>query len=92
MAFLTRVKYCDDADCACCSNFKELMQNTRDKEYLRSKIFKDHKLPVDSAQCDSIVGFGNFTREVFGMNPNQCKNHLLGEFFVCLFRIFIFAC
>ena len=73
MAFLTRVKFCDDADCAFCSNFKELMQNPRVKEYLKGKDFKDRKLPVDSAQCDSIVGFGNFTREVFDMDPNQCK-------------------
>jgi hypothetical protein len=85
MAFLTRVKFCDDADCAFCSNFKELLQNHRVKEYLKSKVFKERKLPVDTAQCDSIVGFGNFTREVFDMNPNQCKNHLLGELHRILF-------
>jgi hypothetical protein len=63
------------------------MQNPRVKEYLKGKDFKDRKLPVDSAQCDSIVGFGNFTREVFDMDPNQCKNHLLGK----LHCYFIFA-
>jgi hypothetical protein len=64
------------------------MQNPRVKEYLKSKDFKDRKLPVDSAQCDSIVGFGNFTREVFDMDPNQCKNHLLGKLH-CLFFLLI---
>ena len=77
MAFLTRVKFC--TGCDFCRNFTELLQKPRVLEFLRSDSFEERKIPVDTAQCDSILGFGNFTREMFDMNPNQCKNHLLGE-------------
>jgi hypothetical protein len=42
------------------------------------------KLPVHTAQCDQIMGWGHFTREVFklGIDPNTCKNHL---FSYCLY-------
>ena len=77
MAFITRVEFC--TECEFCRNITELLQHPRVFEYLDSDTFKDRKLPVNTAQCDSILGFGNFTREMFDMNPNQCKNHLLGE-------------
>jgi hypothetical protein len=25
------------------------------------------------------MGWGNFTREVLGIDPNACKNHLTGD-------------
>ncbi len=43
-------------------------------------------LPVDTAQCDYIYGFGNFTSEVFDVDPNLCTCHPLGEqYFILLF-------
>ncbi len=37
------------------------------------------KLPVDSVQFDQIMGWGNFTRAILGIDPNTCKNYLLGD-------------
>jgi hypothetical protein len=45
--------------------------------------FKESKLPVDiavdTAQSDQIIGFGNFTSEMLGIDPHVCKNHVLSE-------------
>ncbi len=59
MAFLTRIKSCDDTDCAFCSNFKERLQNYRVQKYLKSKVFRARKLLMDMTQCYSIIGLGN---------------------------------
>ncbi len=53
-----------------CVRLKELLQNERVIKYMNSDTFKDAKIPVDTAHCDNILGFSNFTRAVFGMDPN----------------------
>ncbi len=60
MTFLTLVKFCT-IDCAFCRTFSELLEDDRVQEYLKSKTFKNQKLPVDTVQCYPIIGFGNFT-------------------------------
>jgi hypothetical protein len=74
---------CPDPDCAFCNIYDELMRNERVKKFFDSKAFtEERKLLVDTAQCDQIMGWGNFTREVLGIDPNTCQNHLLGD---CLY-------
>jgi hypothetical protein len=41
-----------------------------------------HNTEAHLAQYYQIMGWGNFTREVLGIDPNTCKNHLLGD---CLY-------
>ena len=76
------VHTCDDPDCHFCVHLVALMQNPEVVKYTKSDKFKAGKIPVDSAQCDNHMGFGNFTREVFDFDPNICKCHALGK---CLF-------
>jgi hypothetical protein len=58
-----------------------VLNHPRSEVHIQSPVsaFHNDTLSVDSAQCDNIFGFGNFTREVFDMDPNMCKSHLLGE-------------
>ena len=69
---------CSNANCASCSILKQLRGSERVIKYLAGDAFKAGKIPVDSAQCDNILGFGNFTRTVLEMDPNVCKCHILG--------------
>ena len=68
---------CDDPDCQFCVHLVALMDNPEVVKYTKSDKFKAGKIPVDTAQCDNLLGFGNFTREVFYMDPNVCKCHAL---------------
>ncbi len=59
------IRTCDRKDCTSCATLKRGVEAG--------------KISVDSAQCDNILGFGNFTRAVFNMDSNVCKCHpLLG--------------
>ena len=93
------INACSSPDCKCCARLYELLDDERVKKYVASDDFKDQKIPVDTAQCDQIQGFGNFTREVLGIDPNVCNTlaHLLGAspqcrrhcrelIFFCVFR------
>jgi hypothetical protein len=53
-----------------------ILNHQRLEAYIQSTAFQNNMLPVDTAQCDNFFGFGNFTREVFDMDPNICKCHL----------------
>jgi hypothetical protein len=80
---------CPDPECALCNIYDELMRNERVKKFFDSKEFTEaRKFPVDAAHTDQIMGWGNFTREVLGIDPNTCKNHLLGD---CLYFTYPFA-
>jgi hypothetical protein len=71
---------CPDPDCAFCNTYDEIMRNDLVKKFCASKeCTEERKIPVDTAQCDQIMGWGNFTREVLGIDPNACKNHLTGD-------------
>jgi hypothetical protein len=71
---------CDREGCTSCETLKQLRAQERAIKYLDSDTFKPGKIPVDTAQCDNILGFGNFTRAVFDMDPNVCKCHPLGAY------------
>jgi hypothetical protein len=77
----------DREDCTSCATLKQLRAQERVVTYLASDTFKAGKIPVDTAQCDNILGFGNFTRVVFEMDPNVCKCQDDGDIFL-LFRLF----
>ena len=70
---------CGKLECEFCKSYNMLMENANAKKYFASKDFKElRRLPVDTAQCDQIQGWGNFTREVLGIHPNVCCYHLTG--------------
>jgi hypothetical protein len=77
------IRTCDSADCTSCAQLKELRVQLAAQErviiglikYLASDAFKAVKIPVDTAQCDNILGLGIFTRAVVNMDPNVCKCH-----------------
>ncbi len=74
-------KPCKLHGCEFCLALNYVLNHPRSEAYIQSQSSAFHydMLPVDTAQCDNIFGFGNFTREVFDMEPNMCKCHLLGE-------------
>jgi hypothetical protein len=74
------IRTCDSADCTSCVTLKKLRAQERTIKHLDNDAFKAGRIPVDTAQCDSILGFGNFTRAVFNMDPNVCKCHPLGDY------------
>ncbi len=59
------------------------VQYLRTKEnvvrYVRSNEHVVRKIPVDSAKCDQIQGWGNITRNVLGIDRNVCQCHALGK-------------
>jgi hypothetical protein len=59
--------------------WNSVLNHPRSEAYIQSTAFHNDMLPVDTAQCDNIFGFGNFTRQVFDVDPNMRKCHLLGE-------------
>ena len=83
------IKPCSDPDCEFCAHLDFLMCSDGVIKFKSGDAFKAGKLPVDSAQCDNILGFGNFTREIFDMDANVCKCHALGKylFSVCLVKL-----
>jgi hypothetical protein len=72
------IRTCDSADCASCAKLKELRAHERVVMYLAGDACKAGKIPVDTAQYDNILGYGNFTRSVLNTDPNVCKCHPLG--------------
>ncbi len=76
---LFKIHTCPDPFCQFYEVLDFLLMNERVIKFMDGDSYKASKLPVDTAQCDQIMGLGNFTREVFGIDPNVCKNHVLGE-------------
>ena len=66
--------------CLLCTKLTCIFDHPRTVDYLENadSAFKEDRLPVDTAQCENLLWFGNFTREVFDMDSNTCKNHALG--------------
>ncbi len=76
---LDDIKPCKLHGCEFCLALNSVLNHPRLEAYIQSPAFQNDMLPVDTAQCNNIFGLGNFTREVFDMDPNMCKCHLLGE-------------
>jgi hypothetical protein len=77
---LKDIKPCGKLDCEFCNCYKMLMQNENVIKYFAGDDFKERRIPVDTAQCDQIQGWGNFTREILGIDPNTCSVHLTGTY------------
>ena len=67
---LTCYESADDPDCQFCVHLNALTDNPEVVKYTKGDKYKAGKIPVDSAQCDNLLGFGNFTREVFDKDSN----------------------
>jgi hypothetical protein len=63
---LNDIHTCPDANCAFCNTYDELMRNECVQTFLDSKEFTEQrKLPVDTAQCDQIMGWGNLPEKLW---------------------------
>ena len=80
---LDDIVLCKVPGCAFCEKLTTIFDHPRTADYvhMEDSAFREDRLPIDSAQCDNILGFGNFTLEVLDMDPNICKNHALGKLF-----------
>ena len=80
---LKDIHTCGKLDCEFCNCYNMLMENANVKKYFAGDDFKElRRLPVDTAQCDQIQGWGNFTRETLGIDPNTCSVHLTGTYLI----------
>ncbi len=79
---LDEIVPCKVHGCLLCTKLTCIFDHPRTVGYLENEdsAFKEGRLPVDSAQCNNILGFGNFTREVF-VDSNTCKNSVLCTIF-----------
>ena len=78
------IHVCSDPGCEFCVHLEYLMHNPLVIKFKTEESFLNGKIPVDTAQCDNHLGFGNFTREVFDKDPNVCKWHALGKYLFLL--------
>jgi hypothetical protein len=70
---------CSNASCHFCNTYDMLLRNANVDKFFKSDRFtKLRQIPVDTAQCDQLTGWGNFTREVLGIDSNTCCCHLTG--------------
>jgi hypothetical protein len=75
---LLEIRVCSDS-CQFCTTLEHLHTSENVVKYMGSDEYKDREISVDSAQCDQIQGWGNFTSNVFGFDQNVCKCHSLGD-------------
>jgi hypothetical protein len=83
---LLEIRVCSDSSCLFCTTLQHLCKSENVVKYMDSDDCNDSKIPVDTAQCDQIQGWGNVTRNLFGFDPNVCKCHAPGDVspFVCI--------
>ncbi len=48
-------------------------------KYLRSDDFREGLVLVETAMCNDFQGWGNFSRNEFGIDSNVCKQHATGN-------------
>jgi hypothetical protein len=76
------LKHYRSPDCLICIKLQLLLADENVRKYLRSDEFRDGRVPVQTAMCDNFQGWGNFSRNVFGIDSNVCKPHAIGKFFI----------
>jgi hypothetical protein len=79
-AVISLLKASTAKNCPFSSCIKDLLACPNVQKYIRSALFRDGKLDIQTAQCDQLAGWSSFTHEVFGFNPNTCSSHLTGIF------------
>jgi hypothetical protein len=62
-----------------CIKLQQLLADENVAKYLRSDKFRDGLVPVQIAMCDNFQGWGNFSRNVFGIDSNVCKPQATGN-------------
>jgi len=67
---------CSDPDCEFCAHLDFLMHSEGVIKFKSGDAFKNGKLPVDTAQCDNILGFGNSHVKYSTWTPT-CANAML---------------
>ena len=68
-----------DCDCEFCRTLNQIRDSPEVIRYVASEDHANGFLQITSAQCDNHQGFQNFARSVLELDPNICKNHVLGE-------------
>jgi hypothetical protein len=87
---LKDIHTCGKLDCEFCKCYNMVMENANVKKYFAGDDFKElRRLPVDTAQCDQIQGWGNFTRETLGIDPNTCSVHLTGTYLIFVLMLML---
>ncbi len=70
---MIRFRHCE-RECATCDMVKDLMHNDLTQKFMLRSTFKVGKFEVDLTLCDWSLGWGSFTRDTFGFDPNMCYN------------------
>ena len=75
MLLMIRFRHCG-RDCATCDMIKDLMSNEHVRQFMTGRSLVEGKFDVGLTLCDRSLGWGSFTRETFGFDPNMCRNHV----------------
>ena len=75
---------CGKEDCECCMMVMELLEDAEVIHYFKSDEFAQGKLPVQTAMCDNLKGWGNFALNALGIISNACHPHASGNVFATL--------
>ena len=62
--------------CPTCDMAMDLLGCELVREYMTRSTFTDGVLEVDLTLSDRSLGWGSFTREIFKIEPNMCRNHV----------------
>ena len=57
----------------------ELLDDEVVQKYVKSKEFREGKVPVETAMCGNFKGWGNFTINELGIIFNVCHPHDTGK-------------
>ena len=75
MLLMIRFRHCRQ-ECSTCDMIHDLMRNDNVRQFMSTSLFEAGKFPVELTLCDRSLGWGSFTRETFGFDPNMCRNHV----------------
>ena len=61
---------------------EEILEDAEVQSYFKSDEFALGRLPVDTAMCDNLKGWGNFSENELGIISNVCHPHASGDVFI----------
>ena len=76
-------KDCGKEGCECCKRVMQLLSkedalDVVTQDYLAGTKFREGKLPVETAMCDNVKCWGNFSINELGIISNVCLPHGTG--------------
>ena len=78
------LKHCGKVACKCCETVQSLLHDPEIQAWIGSEEFRRGTMPVDTAMCDNIVGWGNFSEDSLGIPTNVCLPYATSKCVTCI--------